>query len=68
MTVAALIAFGVDVVAKVIKAVIDAKEGKITPEQALARIADAGRQDDAVDATVDAAIARKFPTDEGDET
>lgn len=61
MTLPEVILFGVDVIARVTRAVLEANEGTITPEQALERIAEAGRQDAAVDAKADAALDAKFP-------
>lgn len=61
MTITELVLFGLDVISKVTSAVLGAKAGHLTPDQALQQIAAAGQQDAAVDARVDAAVDAKFP-------
>lgn len=61
MTLEQLIAFGLTVIAKVTMAIMEASQGKLTPEEALSRISEAAQQDRDVDARVDSAIKQKFP-------
>lgn len=52
--------FGLEVISKVTRAILDAGQGKLTPEQAIAQIQEATRQDGAVDAKANAALDKKF--------
>lgn len=61
MTLSEVILFGVQVISKVAAAIAGAGQGTLTPEEALRQIGEANKQDQAVDARVDAAIDAKFP-------
>lgn len=61
MTLAAVVAAGLQAIAEIIHAIQDAHEGKVTPSDALDRIAGARSRAAARDAAADQALADKFP-------
>lgn len=64
MTVAAVVVAGLKAIAEIIHAIQDAHEGKVTPSDALDRIAGARSRAAARDAAADQALLDKFE-DEG---
>lgn len=64
MSVTAVVAAGLEALAEIIAAIQDAREGKVTPEAALERIAGARSRAAARDAAADRALEDKF-RDEG---
>ena len=64
MTLVQLGAFALEAIAEIVTAVRSARDGDITPEEALARMKAALQAEHAVDAAVDQALEDKF-RDEG---